>query len=551
MKKTILLFASIIFWHIACQAQKENNVWAFGDSMGIDFNGPNPTVIKTSIRSLGGSASVCDTGGQLLFYTQGDFVWNRNHQLMPNGTGLISPYASNDGTQSSQGQLILPVIGNPTQYYVFSQQAVTDYVYGGDVAASRLFYSVVDMSLDGGLGDIVSSQKAILLDSILTSEKMVAIPGEDCSVWLLVHSVEDNTFKAFHVGDTGIGRAPVISASGNIATPVGYALGKMKVSPDGSRLAVCSWMYGEYGCELFDFDAATGAVSNPRVLDSIPQSLSACFSPDNSKLYVFSFDGGNGALYQYDLSLGNTADIIASATLIDQLGDAGTSVFDARIGPDGKIYVKMPYSGVSGNDTIGRIEFPNTAGTGCGYTRAALISPFRIQLGNGDLPNVFVKPVQDTAFSAIDLSIATGDTLILAAPAGYDAYSWSNGDTASSVTITAAGTYWVSSFSYCSFRTDTFVVTISGGIATAGEREHTLQIFPNPAGEQVTIHIPGRPDPAGTLRITDLTGRTLVSAPADREQIVIPLQNLAAGVYQVIYNRGNRGFSQGKLIITR
>jgi len=549
MRKTALLLAAAMVYYVAAPAQKENNVWAYGDSMGIDFNGPSPAIIQTSIRTLGGSASVCDANGQLLFYTQGDFIWNRNHQLMPSGSGLIAPYASNDGTQSSQGQLILPVVSNPDQYYVFSMQAVTDYLQNGDINASRLYYSVVDMTLDGGLGDVVPGKKGILLDSVLTSEKMIAVRGTECNVWLLVHNVEDNTFKAFNVGDTGIHTTPVVSVSGNMTTPTAYAYGKMKASPDGTRLAVCNWLLGSYGCELYDFDPAAGTVSNPQVLDSIPQSLSACFSPEGTKLYVFSVDFGNGALYQYDLSQGNIADVIASATLIDQLGSAGALVYDAQIGPDGKVYVKMPYSGVN-RDTIGRIDFPDAAGTACGYTRAALTSPHPITLGNGDLPNMFVKPAQDTAYVSNTTTIEMNGTVTLDAPAGYNYYTWYNGDTTASVTVNNTGTYWVTSWRYCSYRTDTFVVTARAGIHDAAASRTDMQVFPNPAAEQVTIRITGGTASGGYVRIADMAGRVVYQAPVAQHSITVPLREIAGGVYQVVYDAGDYHL-QKKLVITR
>jgi len=77
---------------------------------------------------------------------------------------------------------------------------------------------VVDMTLNGGLGDVVSTQKKIPLDSLVSSEKMVAIPGSNCSVWLLLHSIEDNKFKAYRIDNNGISSTPVVSACGLAGT---------------------------------------------------------------------------------------------------------------------------------------------------------------------------------------------------------------------------------------------------------------------------------------------------------------------------------------------
>jgi len=178
MKKFFLLISAAIALGGAAFAQKENNVWVFGDQSEMNFNTTPPTLTAqaNSINTLGSSASVCDANGQLLFYTDGDTIWNRNNEAMSNGMGLIAPYTA---AGSDQGQLILPVIGNPNQYYVFSTENVADYIFGGDPFASRVFYSVVDMTLNNGLGDVVQGSKSILLDSLLTSEKMIGVPGTD------------------------------------------------------------------------------------------------------------------------------------------------------------------------------------------------------------------------------------------------------------------------------------------------------------------------------------------------------------------------------------
>lgn len=540
MKKICLLIATFLLATTGSFAQKENNVWVFGDRMGIDFNGTTPTLISSAIRTTGGSASVCNSSGQLLFYTQGDTVWNRNDQPMTNGKGLIAPYGSNaSGGQSSQGQLILPVIGNGSQYYVFSVEAGQDYIFNGDPYAGRVYYSVVDMTLNGGLGDVVSTQKKIPVDSIVSSEKMIAIPGSNCSVWLLLHNMEDNKFKAYRIDNNGISSTPVVSACGLSTTPLSYALGKMKASPDGHKIVTSNFLLGNYGCETYDFDPATGTVSNPAVLDSIPQGISACFSPDNSKLYYFSFAGGTGALYQYNLSLSTTAAIMASRTLIDTLTDAGTSVYDAKIAPDGKIYVKMPYSATGAvHDTIGRIGSPNLAGTACAYTRAALVSSQAILLGNGDLPNTFVKPLQDTTFISTSTNLTTNSTVLLQGPSGYYSYQWNTGDTTSSVTATAPGTYWVISNNYCNRRTDTFKVGPRLSVNNITVAEAGITVYPNPAGDDVTVKISGMNN-HGSISVTDMLGKTIITTDVQNNTTHINTAALAAGTYIITYTDGS------------
>ncbi len=114
---------------------------------GLDFSTGTPVAMANSMDSEAGCASVSSHSGSLLFYSNGEKVWDRNHNLMPNGTGLLGNLASNT---AGQGVLIVPFINDTNRYYLFSQ-------------GTELYYSVVDMTLNGGLGNVVASQKNIQL----------------------------------------------------------------------------------------------------------------------------------------------------------------------------------------------------------------------------------------------------------------------------------------------------------------------------------------------------------------------------------------------------
>lgn len=555
MKKCFLLISAAIALAGPAIAQKENNVWIFGDESEINFNTNPPTIsaLVNSINALGGSASVSDANGQLLFYTNGDSIWNRNNVVMPNGGGLMFPYSA---AQSDQGQLILPVIGNPNQYYVFSQEEVADYIYGGDPFASRLFYSVVDMTLDNGMGDVVSGSKEIELDSTLTGEKMIGISGTDCSVWLLVHSVVGADFRAYRITDTGISSSPVVSTCGNL-TGVGYFAGLMKASPDGRHIVTSNWMFGNFntdinlGLETYNFDPSTGIVSNAIGLDSIPRGLSACFSPDASKLYYIAF---NGILYQYDMSQPTTAGIINSRITIDSLyQDAGTDVYDAQIGPDGKVYVFMSY-GIPDNDTIGCINTPNLAGAACNYVHAALVSSEAIDFGNQNLPNLFVKPLPDTSLITTDTSLSATGNVTLYGPSSNTAYLWSNGDTTANITVSDTGTYWVIATAYCSYTFDTFHVARyqAQGIRNISAQQEGISVYPNPAYNDMTVSVSYQ-NASGNISIVNVLGQTVLNTHVQDAKTDINIAGLAAGTYQVIYinDKATAKRSVASLVITK
>ena len=90
MKMKIILLTSILLLNsLIAVSQKENNIWYFGNRAGLDFNSGTPVNLNNGkLLSIEGCTSICNASGQLLFYSNGMKVWNRNHQVMQNGNNL-------------------------------------------------------------------------------------------------------------------------------------------------------------------------------------------------------------------------------------------------------------------------------------------------------------------------------------------------------------------------------------------------------------------------------------------------------------------------------
>ncbi|MCC6186491.1 MAG: hypothetical protein IT256_04995, partial [Chitinophagaceae bacterium] len=224
MKKLALLLFTFQFCSsLLSFGQNENNIWAFGSGNGIDFNVSPPVVIGTAISSVEGAASVCDASGNLLFYSNGITVWDNTNTPMPNGSGLFgAPLRS-----ATQGVAIAPVADSPNLYLLFSleEQSTTK--------TGRFWYSVVDMSLNGGKGDVVSTRKNILVGANM-SEKMITAPA--CNgVWLITHHLDSAIFYAYKVNALGTLDPPVISHTAGHNIPENYYIGEMKLSPDETK----------------------------------------------------------------------------------------------------------------------------------------------------------------------------------------------------------------------------------------------------------------------------------------------------------------------------
>lgn len=257
--------------------------WRFGFSARMILN-PVPTGATGSVLfSEDGSACITAPSGQMLFYSAGDSVFNRQNVSMVNGRGLMG-YRS--VTQSS---LIVPYPNRNGRYLLFTLARTID--------TSGLRYNVIDMNLAGGLGAVLNGQKNLLLlegapVNFLT-EKMTAVKhcnGND--YWVVVHRYNSNEFIVFPIDSNGVG-VPSFQQVGTPHTPaIGTTpqraqRGYMVFSPDGHRLALAlNGPNANNLIEVFDFDKSTGTISNPLRLPARGGEYGLAFSPSSARLFI-------------------------------------------------------------------------------------------------------------------------------------------------------------------------------------------------------------------------------------------------------------------------
>ncbi|MCU0443603.1 MAG: selenium-binding family protein [Microscillaceae bacterium] len=286
-------------------AQNEQSYWYFGKNAGLKFDNIascgkgerscsdtlfyNARVLSDgALDTQEGAASVADIAGNLLFYTNGITVWDKNHQAMPNGQNLAGDLTS---TQSA----LIVNLPRTCIYYIFT---------AGQGAKNDLRYSMVDMRLNGGKGDITS--KNILLSTKMT-EKITAVRhANQLDYWLISHEADSDQFKVFLIsGQTGVQTTPIISKIGSTHQGICGSIGYMKANFAGNRLALavsnCAQATPQDRVELFNFNNANGVISNLRS-DLVPNAYGIEFSPNDQFLYVSVWFGG--LIYQYDLSNG-------------------------------------------------------------------------------------------------------------------------------------------------------------------------------------------------------------------------------------------------------
>ncbi len=146
MKKKALLFLLMFPAVFGATAQSVLNhaaIWYFNYYCGIDFTSGSPVSLNNSAMSTDeGTTSISDTTGVLLFYSNGITVYNANHQVMQNGNNL------HGGSSSSQSCIGVPQPGSSTIWYLFTVDQ------GGGSWGGQ--YSIIDMALQGGLGEVTS-----------------------------------------------------------------------------------------------------------------------------------------------------------------------------------------------------------------------------------------------------------------------------------------------------------------------------------------------------------------------------------------------------------
>lgn len=407
-----LLYVLAMVSNVNAQPQNTQRFhwWHFGDGWTLDFNSTPAIHAKNSaINQFEGCATVSDGAGRLLFYTDGMTVWQRNNQPMTNGQGLLG----DDG--STMSAIITPVIGNRNQYYIFTVDGTTTLPNNGPNGRfDGLYYSIVDMSLNSGWGQVV--QKNIpLVDS--TTEKVIALKGaNEREYWVVTQLYNKSVYHSYKVDCSGINNNPVISNSGLPVSGV-VSYGYMKPSHDGNKIASIVTDTNFFGLpervELLDFDRTTGTLSNPRPITAAGAAYYGLeFSPNDSILYVG--DISNQRILSFDIHAPN---IPNSQQTVHTYGFLSADIGALQLGPDSQIYIKK-------FNTLDRIQNPNSR-TNPNFQTSAInllnASIFNATLG---LPAWF--DIWPAPLTAPDTTICKGYSAAIGVPAlpGFT-YNWS------------------------------------------------------------------------------------------------------------------------------
>lgn len=343
--RTLVLIA--IFFPVLLSAQRYNDWWIIYPgtqySSGLHFSNYNfyPDTIGGLLTGAGfdnilGKTSISDFSGNLLFYTDGIRIFNRNHQIMSNGNFIFFNY--NTTYASTMGATIVPYPCHPNQYFVFTPGRITCPYSLSVVIPDTMMYSIVDMSLDNGLGAVVGGQKAIPLHIGVTDAVNAVRNAAGDGYWVVTHDYQGANFLAYEVTCSGLNPVPVVSpsnilltvdttflANGNFLFDCDNKRVNLKFNPQGDQLTLTHWVHfgnfvqQNYTVSIAGFDNSTGVVSIPQDLNLNGSGPGVEYSPSGQYLYAIESYALNpyiAEVVQFDLWAGSLTDIINSKVVV-------------------------------------------------------------------------------------------------------------------------------------------------------------------------------------------------------------------------------------------
>jgi gliding motility-associated-like protein len=337
--KYLILFVFIFIINFTLSAQHEDKNWYFGtgtDGIIFDINN-NPIKVsnKYSSGNFGFEGIIVvsnPSSGDLLFYSDGNKVINKNHAVMTNGTGLSGNFS---GAQCVQ---CCPMPGScAKKYYLFTNSAM-------DQTNGSISYSIVDFTTNP-LGIVTNINTALWAGP--SAEGMCLVNKSNSNdYWLIVSQGSTASYRVFPLTSTGIGTSVLFTFT---ITGSSY---QMNYSKTAQKIVVTG--YGNKKITTVNFDANTGILSNEVQLGSSFTSSTgaARFSPDGTKLYATDIAN----LWQYNFTTSVWTNMNTNVGI----------PHDLRVGPDGKMYHINSHNS---SQPMAVIDFPNNnaIGNSCNY----------------------------------------------------------------------------------------------------------------------------------------------------------------------------------------
>ena len=383
-------------WVLAQRVDRHGDNWLFGSKASLYFPfGEDPGISNLNkITTENAFMTYSDIEGKLVLYSNGTTVWNASNNVIEGAANLVqSPSPNYPG-------LIVPIPESDGLFYVFSIDDSKGNANANSVEFP-IFYSKIDIVLNGGEGKLVDST-LLLLDE--TSFGITTVKHcNNIDYWLVIHKGTGNGFLSYLITKNGIDTDQPIESKVGIPF-IGSSQGLQQeiiISEDGKKLAITKPANPEGGfIEVFDFDNSTGRVTKSNTTyKNLGKIKGAAFSPDGNFIYVSIFEKQQSVsatefrndykLIQYRTIFAPTyKEVIVAKSFTGQKSESlgeflveEGSFGNLKIGPNGKIYLAhidasalsvikeannagaacdLDYQGFSLNGKKGKSQFPST-----------------------------------------------------------------------------------------------------------------------------------------------------------------------------------------------
>ena len=384
-----------------------SNRWVMGYSccypsfggLDIDFSSGTPVIdtVRRFMNFLETNGTISDGSGRTLFTSNGIYVANALNDTMLNGLGLNpGPYTTSMATHGlalPQGNLVIPFPQDSTKYYLFHETSDDpNFTW----ATLYLYYSVIDMSLDGSLGGVVQKNTILLNDSLVAGRITACKHANGRDWWLLVHQYHSGLVYKYLISPLGIS-GPTTQ---DLFTYRDIWFGQAVFSPQGTKFAY----YEPYGdLDIFDFDRCTGDFSNFVHIDINDSAFAggAAFSPSGRFLYLSSVN----YIYQFDLLSPNIDSSKTVVGVYDGYREQGLyqNFYLSALAPDGKIYTNCG----DGSKYLHVINSPDSAGLACNFVQRGFPLPRWNAFTIPNFPNYFLSAQGGTVCDSLLSAVAT------------------------------------------------------------------------------------------------------------------------------------------------
>lgn len=392
-RKNIIILLSTIFICTSLHGQvKLANNWFFGRGAGLTWDSPQDNITANGVAETGtgnavlsglpaqltgsvmwtveGCFSLSDSNGDILFYSDGSRIYNKNNVIMLNGDNLAGNYSS------AQSGIMIPYPLDPTKYIVVT---LIDWFNQNEASNSgNICYSVIDLNGDGGNGEIITGQKNVpLLGATgITAESVTSVQhanGQD--YWIVApgkseyqnafpnpsYPVTSTALNVWLVDENGVNATapahiytfPMDSIAIDMGNPNGY----LRFSPDGRQFVWATWL-GNTKVIYGNFDNRTGEFSNIKAMDN-EVNYGVSFSRSGKYLYLSNPYQDNNqnstrGFRVYDfVELLNASEPNTITPIKSYNFSATERPGGLQLGPDGRLYMSLQTS-----DTLRFVDNP-------------------------------------------------------------------------------------------------------------------------------------------------------------------------------------------------